>query len=109
MYLTLQNLIPNGKDFMKKFGFVLLIILTFILLASCGNYQELTEKDKLDTEWESKGTTEYIVNKATYSYHLSDCFFVKSIKEENKIITTDIDFLIEHQYSPCKKCIKNEQ
>lgn len=89
---------------MKKIAFILSIISIF-LLSSCGGYYEINEKDKVHTEKLREGTTEYIVNKASGTYHLENCYIVNNIKEENKIITTDIEFLVERQYTPCKKCM----
>lgn len=79
----------------------------FPLFSSCGYHYEIYEKVKNDTERNSNGVTEYVVNTSSYSYHLSSCYIVNGIKEENKIVTTDIEFLVERQYSPCKKCIKD--
>lgn len=90
---------------MKYFYFLLVIILILPILISCGDYYELSPKDKTDTEWETDGDTEYVVNTASYTYHLSSCYIVKSIKDENKVVSTDINFIIERQYTPCKRCI----
>ena len=91
---------------MKNFSLLFILLLIATLFISCGgDYHEINEKDKVDTEWETVGSTEYIVNTASYTYHLSSCYITRSIKEENKVTTTDINFLIERQYTPCKKCI----
>ncbi len=90
---------------MKYFSFLFAIILALPLFISCGDYYEINEKDKADTEWETSGDTEYIVNTSSYTYHLPSCYIVKSIKDENKVVSTDINFILERQYTPCKRCI----
>lgn len=54
------------------------------------------------------GEVAYTVNIATNSYHLSSCHIANNIKEENKLVTYDIDFLCERNYTPCKICIVEE-
>ena len=91
---------------MKKNCFILLILSVFLILVSCGkDYYEITEKDKESAEKASLGEIEYVLNKSSGTYHLPDCYIVKNIKEENKVVTSDFDYLTRHQYSPCKKCI----
>ena len=91
---------------MKKHLLFLLIILSLLVFCACGDsFYEIKEKDKTETEWDTSGNTEYVVNISSATYHLPSCYIVKNIKEENKVTTTDIDFLVERQYTPCKKCI----
>lgn len=90
---------------MKRFSFLFILILVLPILASCTDYHELTSKDKTDTEWETNGDTEYTINTASYTYHLSSCYIAENIKDENKVVSTDINFIIERQYTPCKRCI----
>ena len=90
---------------MKYFYILVILILILPLLISCGDYYEINGKDKVSTEWTTDGDGEYVVNTSSYTYHISSCYIAKGIKEENKVTTTDIDFILERQYTPCKKCI----
>ncbi len=92
---------------MKAFSLFILTILLSCLFISCAkSYYEIDEKEKVDTESEILGDTLYIVNISSYSYHLSSCYMADRIKEENKVETRDIDFILEREYTPCKICIK---
>lgn len=91
---------------MKKIAFILLILLVLFLLPSCSkNYYEIKETDKESLVQRKEGEIEYVVNISSRSYHLSSCYIAKSIKEENKVVTKDINFITEREYTPCKKCI----
>lgn len=50
---------------------------------------------------------EYIVNTSTKTYHAQGCSYASRINEENRIISTDLDFLIERGYTPCSACLDN--
>ena len=91
---------------MKKTAFILLTLLVLLILTSCTkNYYEINGTDKDSITERIEGEIEYVVNVSSRSYHLSSCYIAKSIKEENKVITKDIDFITEREYTPCKKCI----
>ena len=91
---------------MKKTAFILLTLLVLLILTSCTkNYYEINVTDKDSITERIEGEIEYVVNVSSRSYHLSSCYIAKSIKEENKVITKDIDFITEREYTPCKKCI----
>lgn len=46
----------------------------------------------------------YCANKTTKKFHISTCGSVKTMKEENKMKTSDRQMLIDQGYSPCKIC-----
>jgi len=51
------------------------------------------------------GYLEFVVNLNTYKYHLSSCRYAV-VKDERHITHfKNEEFLMEHGYSPCKKCI----
>lgn len=95
---------------MKRFALAFALI-AILLLSACGRDYDGKVKGETDKEvpnLDTGGTVLYIVNTSSRSYHLSSCYMVKSIKEENKQETYDIDFLIEREYSPCKICINKK-
>ncbi len=90
----------------KKAIFCLIIIC--LLLSSCANDYELVSADSSKNEFilgTSSGVL-YVVNIATRSYHLPDCYMLKRTDDKNKETTSDIDFLQDRGYSPCKICFK---
>ncbi|MBQ8546214.1 MAG: hypothetical protein IJ437_04675 [Clostridia bacterium] len=85
---------------------ILAFIICSLLLASCANNTYTVKgKRKQPTDERAVGKIAYTVNIATNSYHLSSCHIATDIKEENKLITYDIDFLCERGFVPCKICI----
>lgn len=52
-----------------------------------------------------KGKEElYCANISTKKFHFSTCGSVKTMKDENKMKTSDRQMLIDRGYSPCKIC-----
>ena len=47
---------------------------------------------------------EYFANKNTKKFHLPNCRYVKSIKQENLLKSSDRSLLIGDGYIPCKNC-----
>ena len=90
----------------KLFGLILSLIFSSLLLCACAsNSYTIKSEEKCPAEERALGETAYTVNIATNSYHLSTCYISNGIKEENKLITYDINFLRERGFTPCKKCI----
>ena len=46
----------------------------------------------------------YCANTNSKKFHLSNCGSVKTMKEENKLKTSDRQMLIDQGYTPCKIC-----
>ena len=94
---------------LKKLLPVLLIIFIVLILFSCNT--PATEDDLVidskDTLSHSSGSVLYVANINSHTYHLSSCRFAKSMKEENRYETSDLDFLLSREYTPCKICIKS--
>ena len=90
---------------MKKLAFILLFV---IFLTSC------SVVDKIDVCGDSEKTTlsrvdegeTYVVNKSSGTIHLPSCYIADRISEENRWETTDLNFLLERNYTPCKKCLE---
>ena len=92
---------------MKRILFILLLA-SCLTLASCSIGIDLEiagEKDKNEPNLDTDGDVLYIVNVETRVYHFPTCYIVDNMSEENKLLTYDIEFLIEREYSPCKICI----
>ena len=95
---------------MKRFIFVSILLFSLILSACGRNYDQVVkgEENKDEAPESELGLTTYVVNTSTYSYHMPTCRIVPEIKDENKVETRDIDFLVEHNYKPCGICIGNK-
>lgn len=92
---------------MKRIATILLLLLC-LLIVGCGigidleiTGDDIKNEPNLDTD----GDVLYIVNKETRVYHYPSCYIVDNMSEENKLLTYDIEFLIEREYAPCKICI----
>ncbi len=87
---------------------VSVFVFACLLLLSCGRDYDFTttiDTDKQEVNLDTGGYILYIVNTSSRSYHLSNCYIVDNIKEENKLQTYDIDFITQRCYTPCKICI----
>ena len=85
-----------------------MLLASCLLLASCsiGVDLEITgDKDKNEPNSDTDGNVLYVVNTETRTYHFPSCYIVDNIDEENKLLTYDIEFLVEREYAPCKICI----
>ena len=83
-------------------------LFTVLLISSCGIGKDgvsVGEENKEPFNTDTSGSTLYIVNTSTRSYHLPSCYIVNNMKDENKAETYDINFLVEREYTPCKICI----
>ena len=92
---------------MKRIVFISLLLLCLLLVA-CGTRVDLEvtgDSDKNEPNLDTDGDVLYIVNVETRVYHFPSCYIVDNMSEENKLLTYDIEFLIEREYSPCKICI----
>lgn len=92
---------------MKRIATILLLLLC-LLIVGCGRGidLEITGDDiKNEPNLDTDGDVLYIVNKETRVYHYPSCYIVDNMSEENKLLTYDIEFLIEREYAPCKICI----
>ena len=93
---------------MKRF--VLLFLFTaLMLLCSCGrgfSGTTVVEENKNPVNTDTDGYILYVVNTKSYTYHYTNCYVLESTSDENKALTYDLDFLVNHAYSPCKICIK---
>ncbi len=96
-----------------------------MLLCSCKNNENTTVKNGKDVivfpteqiaetvngyKTESNVSSEessgvlYIVNTSSKKFHLTDCSFAKSIKQENLLRGNNRSTLIADGYTPCKQC-----
>ena len=85
-----------------------MLLASCLTLASCSIGIDLEiagEKDKNEPNLDTYGDVLYIVNVETRVYHFPSCYIVDNMSEENKLLTYDIEFLIEREYTPCKICI----
>ena len=96
---------------MKKLLSVLLTLFLTVIFVSCK-----TPTTENDITFDSKtplshitGNIVYVANISSRTYHLSSCRYANSLKEENKHITTDLEFLTLREYTPCKICIKSSK
>lgn len=91
---------------MKRFfALILIFVLT---LSSCSTLEHIDVRgDESKGELVHKGgDVLYVANVNSKSYHTSECYITKGIKEENRHETYDLEFLISREFTPCKKCIK---
>lgn len=92
---------------MKRIAVISLLLLC-LMLASCsiGVDLEITgESDKNESNSDTAGDVLYVVSTETRTYHYPSCYIVDNMDEENKLLTYDIEFLVEREYTPCKICI----
>lgn len=85
-----------------------MLLASCLLLASCSIGVDLEiagDSDKNEPNLDTDGDVLYIVNVETRVYHFPSCYIVDNMSEENKLLTYDIEFLIEREYAPCKICI----
>lgn len=64
---------------------------------------DVTAKSETETS-EDKSTVTYCANKNSKVFHKSSCGSVKTMKEENKYISSNRNTLINEGYTPCKRC-----
>ncbi len=94
---------------MKKLITLLLLVATFLCSCSSLDSIELTGEENKSTISRIEGDILYIANINSKSYHLSSCYIVENIKAENKYETKDLDFLLEREFKPCKRCLKADE
>ena len=91
---------------MKRF-FALIFVFA-IFLSSCSTLEHIDVKGDESKEalTHKSGDVLYVANVNSKSYHTTECYIAKRIKEENRHETYDLEFLISREFTPCKKCIK---
>lgn len=60
-------------------------------------------KEKAESNFENS-KIEYIGNKNSKKFHLSDCQYAKNMKQENVIKSFNRNEIVNSGYIPCKKC-----
>lgn len=69
-----------------------------------GNYEKGLSSEEDTVSFESSETT-YIINSRTKKFHYADCSGVKSMSDENKVVShASREELITEGYEPCKNC-----
>lgn len=90
---------------MKKFLFILICLILLLCSCSNSNYYEVTSNSSKQEYVYSESQKTYVANIESLTYHLPNCRILKSTKEENKLKTTDIDFLTSRGFKRCKTCM----
>ena len=87
----------------KRIAFVILLLLT---LSSCSTipYTEISGEENKTAISRETGDVLYVANINSFTYHLSDCYLVERIKDENKLETSDLPMLQRDEFKPCKIC-----
>ncbi|MBQ8392675.1 MAG: hypothetical protein IJX51_02775 [Clostridia bacterium] len=89
---------------------ILIILLLVIFLPSCsdtpGHGDIPLENTELCTTGKPREPTSYVfvLNMSTKKFHLQNCKYATSIREENRIETDDIQYIYSLEYSPCSIC-----
>lgn len=88
----------------------LLLFITFVvsLILDFGNYEikDIENDTAMDISTEhNEIDVDFVVNLSTKKYHLTTCIYADIKNESNRKVFHDEDFLIEHGYSACQKCI----
>lgn len=81
-----------------------LFVALFICSCSDGAVLENSSLSEVSHHTEPQGQV-YIINMNSKKYHTSSCTYAKSIKEEYKETSSDIDFIKERGYLPCSTCL----
>ena len=89
---------------MKKLIF-LLLALAFVLTACNTPDTEGVTIDSSKLPINNAGNVSYVANKSTKTYHLSSCYIVDSIGEDNRLETNDQEYLRSRKYTSCKICV----
>ncbi len=92
----------NGGAKMKRF--LLILIILFVFLCSCVNYDIHIDDTEEILYIEDTSGKKYIASKNGTTYHLESCYIVKNMNEENKRVFYDKQFFIDREMSPCKRC-----
>ena len=97
---------------MKKFLISLLLVVFVLSVVRLAYGFEKFDEEIIqnDTEAEicsehEEGYVNYVVNLSTMKYHSPSCIYADIKDEQNERIMKNEDFLIEHGYTACKKCI----
>lgn len=91
---------------------ILTLLLLLCSLFSFGTCLELPEEtsdetsvNTLYTETSSETSLSYVLNKNTKKFHLSECYAIQMMNEENKIFYEgNRNEIIQKGYKPCAKC-----
>ena len=92
---------------MRKLLPILLIIL-FLSSCTIPSTESVNVDGSKVTSSHSTGKFLYVVNTNSKTFHISSCKFAADIKEENKHITSDLDFLASREFTPCRNCINGD-
>lgn len=82
-----------------------LLFLACLVLASCDYTVIDNESSQQVSVTEAPDGYEYVINTSTGKYHTQYCSYVADIKEESKVVSSDISFYTKRGYSPCSSCI----
>ena len=91
---------------MRRIFALALAFLFLILGTSCDDSTVIENESEapLETSESVAGNT-YVLNINTKKYHIESCRYAIDMSEENKKVTSDIDFIVERGYTPCSSCI----